>query len=90
MANYDRSVRPSRNAADSLNITFGLALTQIIDVVSARPSPGDAAILHCARPFESRGQKRERERPTRLSFRRSFLSRSQAEVDGARDLPDVN
>ena len=35
MANYDRSVRPSRNAAEPLNITFGLALTQIIDVVSA-------------------------------------------------------
>ncbi|EFX76216.1 hypothetical protein DAPPUDRAFT_55424, partial [Daphnia pulex] len=32
MANYDRSVRPSRNAAEPLNITFGLALTQIIDV----------------------------------------------------------
>ncbi|XP_057378607.1 neuronal acetylcholine receptor subunit alpha-10-like isoform X1 [Daphnia carinata] len=32
MANYDRSVRPSRNAVEPLNITFGLALTQIIDV----------------------------------------------------------
>ena len=34
MTKYDRSVRPSRNASEPLNITFGLALTQIIDVVS--------------------------------------------------------
>lgn len=33
MNNYDRSVRPSRNSGEPLNITFGLALTQIIDVV---------------------------------------------------------
>ncbi|XP_066950107.1 neuronal acetylcholine receptor subunit alpha-10-like isoform X1 [Macrobrachium rosenbergii] len=32
MSNYDKSVRPSYKAADALNITFGLALTQIIDV----------------------------------------------------------
>uniref|UniRef100_T1JEQ2 Uncharacterized protein n=1 Tax=Strigamia maritima TaxID=126957 RepID=T1JEQ2_STRMM len=32
MANYDKSVRPSRNASQSMNVTFGLALTQIIDV----------------------------------------------------------
>ncbi|XP_037789102.1 LOW QUALITY PROTEIN: neuronal acetylcholine receptor subunit alpha-10-like [Penaeus monodon] len=32
MSNYDKSVRPSFKAADALNITFGLALTQIIDV----------------------------------------------------------
>lgn len=38
MRDYDRSVRPSRNAGEPLNITFGLALTQIIDVVC----------LHCA------------------------------------------
>ncbi|CAL8102703.1 unnamed protein product [Orchesella dallaii] len=29
---YDTSVRPSKNASAALNITFGLALTQIIDV----------------------------------------------------------
>ena len=34
MRNYDRRVRPSLNASDSLNVTFGLALAQIIDVVS--------------------------------------------------------
>lgn len=34
MSNYDRAVRPSRNASEALDITFGLALTQIIDVVS--------------------------------------------------------
>lgn len=32
MANYDKSVRPSKNASESLNVTFGLALTQLIDV----------------------------------------------------------
>jgi hypothetical protein len=31
---YDTSVMPSRNASEPLNVTFGLALTQIIDVVS--------------------------------------------------------
>jgi hypothetical protein len=34
LRNYDRRVRPSLNASDSLNVTFGLALAQIIDVVS--------------------------------------------------------
>ncbi|XP_071533387.1 neuronal acetylcholine receptor subunit alpha-10-like [Panulirus ornatus] len=32
MSNYDKSVRPSYKASMPLNITFGLALTQIIDV----------------------------------------------------------
>uniref|UniRef100_A0A0N7ZBQ0 Neurotransmitter-gated ion-channel ligand-binding domain-containing protein n=1 Tax=Scylla olivacea TaxID=85551 RepID=A0A0N7ZBQ0_SCYOL len=32
MSNYDKSVRPSLKATMALNITFGLALTQIIDV----------------------------------------------------------
>lgn len=31
---YDKRVRPSRNHSESLNVTFGLALAQIIDVVS--------------------------------------------------------
>lgn len=62
MANYDRSVRPSRNAAESLNITFGLALTQIIDVVSAGVLV--AAILHCP---VARARERERAGPA-LSF----------------------
>jgi len=30
---YDRRVRPSLNASNPLNVTFGLALAQIIDVV---------------------------------------------------------
>jgi len=30
---YDRRVRPSLNASVPLNVTFGLALAQIIDVV---------------------------------------------------------
>jgi hypothetical protein len=34
LRNYDRRVRPSLNASESLNVTFGLALAQIIDVVS--------------------------------------------------------
>ncbi|KAK8400693.1 hypothetical protein O3P69_002470 [Scylla paramamosain] len=33
MSNYDKSVRPSLKATMALNITFGLALTQIIDVL---------------------------------------------------------
>lgn len=96
MANYDRSVRPSRNAADSLNITFGLALTQIIDVVSAAVAFASAPILHCpvaalSNRSES-GRERERERPTPflpfLCGARFFLSgsRGSAEVGGARDL----
>jgi hypothetical protein len=32
--NYDSRIRPSVNASDALNVTFGLALAQIIDVVS--------------------------------------------------------
>ena len=32
---YDLRVRPSLNASEPLNVTFGLALAQIIDVVSA-------------------------------------------------------
>ncbi|XP_043197753.1 neuronal acetylcholine receptor subunit alpha-10-like [Amphibalanus amphitrite] len=32
LADYDRSVRPSQDAAKPLNVTFGMALTQIIDV----------------------------------------------------------
>ena len=31
---YDPRVRPSLNASEPLNVTFGLALAQIIDVVS--------------------------------------------------------
>ena len=34
LAGYDKRVRPSRNYTESLNVTFGLALAQIIDVVS--------------------------------------------------------
>jgi len=33
LRNYDRRVRPSLNASEPLNVTFGLALAQIIDVV---------------------------------------------------------
>ncbi|ESP04297.1 hypothetical protein LOTGIDRAFT_136425 [Lottia gigantea] len=32
MADYDKRIRPSLNASESLNVTFGLALAQIIDV----------------------------------------------------------
>ncbi|GAB6027786.1 Cholinergic receptor, nicotinic, alpha [Chamberlinius hualienensis] len=32
MNNYDKSVRPAKNASEPMNVTFGLALTQIIDV----------------------------------------------------------
>lgn len=33
LEDYDTAVRPSRNITVPLNVTFGLALTQIIDVV---------------------------------------------------------
>jgi len=33
LRNYDRRVRPSLNSSQPLNVTFGLALAQIIDVV---------------------------------------------------------
>ncbi|GFW94774.1 neur_chan_LBD domain-containing protein [Trichonephila clavipes] len=32
LSNYDKSVRPARHTAEPVNVTFGLALTQIIDV----------------------------------------------------------
>jgi len=31
---YDPRIRPSVNSSEPLNVTFGLALSQIIDVVS--------------------------------------------------------
>ena len=34
LRSYDPRVRPSLNASEPLNVTFGLALAQIIDVVS--------------------------------------------------------
>ena len=34
MKGYDKRIRPSQNYSDSLNVTFGVALVQIIDVVS--------------------------------------------------------
>ena len=34
MARYNRQVRPSLNSSEPLNVTFGAALAQIIDVVS--------------------------------------------------------
>lgn len=32
--NYDPSIRPSINHKTTLNVTFGVALTQLIDVVT--------------------------------------------------------
>ena len=38
MTSYDKRIRPSQNHSKPLNVTFGVALAQIIDVVSqARP-----------------------------------------------------
>jgi hypothetical protein len=34
MSNYDNSVRPSESAHSPLDVSFNMALTQIIDVVS--------------------------------------------------------
>ena len=34
MVRYKRQVRPSLNSSEPLNVTFGAALAQIIDVVS--------------------------------------------------------
>jgi hypothetical protein len=36
LKNYDSSIRPSDRHNSTLNVTFGLALTQLIDVVSCR------------------------------------------------------
>lgn len=33
LRNYDSSIRPSDHHNSTLNVTFGLALTQLIDVV---------------------------------------------------------
>jgi len=33
LANYDKRLRPTANASKPLNVTFGLALAQLIDVV---------------------------------------------------------
>lgn len=33
MDNYDKRLRPSTNGSQPLNVTFGLALAQLIDVV---------------------------------------------------------
>lgn len=35
MKDYDKTVRPAFNSHDPLNVTFGLALTQIIDLVGS-------------------------------------------------------
>jgi len=37
LRNYDPRLRPLKNASHALNVTFGVALSQIIDVVS-KPS----------------------------------------------------
>ena len=34
MSTYDKRVRPSKNDSDSLQVSYGLALAQILDVVS--------------------------------------------------------
>lgn len=34
LSTYDKRARPSKNASQALNVTFGLALAQLIDVVS--------------------------------------------------------
>jgi hypothetical protein len=34
MTSYDKRIRPSQNHSKPLNVTFGVALAQIIDVVS--------------------------------------------------------
>lgn len=34
LGNYDRRVRPGLNSSTPLNVTFGLSLAQLIDVVS--------------------------------------------------------
>ena len=34
LRNYDPRLRPLHNASHALNVTFGVALSQIIDVVS--------------------------------------------------------
>jgi len=40
LRNYDPRLRPLLNASHPLNVTFGVALSQIIDVVSVYSSHG--------------------------------------------------
>lgn len=46
MKGYDKRIRPSLNHSDSLNVTFGLALAQIIDVVSQVVFMYDSATIN--------------------------------------------
>jgi len=39
MRNYDYRIIPTRNSTEALNVSFSVALSQIIDVVSARTCP---------------------------------------------------
>lgn len=51
LADYDTAVRPSKNISIPLNVTFGLALTQIIDVVSIQSFRFQLNFLKCKKTF---------------------------------------
>lgn len=55
MRNYDLRVRPSMNASQALNVTFGLALAQIIDVVRFWIHPSVEIQLSADSAFPLRG-----------------------------------
>lgn len=42
--NYDPRIRPSRNSSEALNVTFGLALAQVIDVVRTTIPPSTSEL----------------------------------------------
>ena len=47
MRHYDQRIRPSKNSSEALNVTFGLALAQIIDVVSGAPKRRVYVLVVC-------------------------------------------
>ena len=51
LRNYDSRIRPSMNASEALNVTFGLALAQIIDVVSQSSFQSLLSLISYCKPW---------------------------------------
>jgi hypothetical protein len=58
MANYDNSVRPAKSPQTALEVSFNMALTQIIDVVSVVPQA--AFVFGCSASLRARRNCRPR------------------------------
>ena len=54
LSHYDNRIRPSLNASHPLNVTFGLSLAQIIDVVSIDTHTHTHTQTHILRTRKSR------------------------------------